>query len=104
MGLCEAYVLAKSTGDVIVVEEGHAHSAKEVKHMVNKSLELWAAVLLLVGGLVHLIPALYNALSSLTGGTPWLQIIVGILSVIVALVIFAGEESAEKKEGPSASA
>lgn len=60
--------------------------------MANKSLQLWAAVLLLVGGLVHLIPALYTALSNLTGGTPWIQIIVGILSVIVALVMFAGDK------------
>lgn len=60
--------------------------------MANKSLQLWAAVLLLVGGLVHLIPALYVALSNLTGGTAWIQIIVGILSVIVALVMFAGDK------------
>lgn len=60
--------------------------------MDSKSLGLWAAVLLLVGGLVHLIPALYDGLASLTGGTPWIQIIVGILSVIVALVMFAGEK------------
>jgi len=58
----------------------------------NKSLQLWAAVLLLVGGLVHLIPALYRGLSTLTGGTPWIQMIVGILSVIVALVMFAGDK------------
>jgi len=57
-----------------------------------KSMQLWAAVLLLVGGLVHLIPALGQALTSLTGGTPWLQIVVGILSVIVALVLFAGDK------------
>lgn len=60
--------------------------------MTNKNLQLWAAVLLLVGGLVHLIPALYTSLQSLTGGQPWIQIVVGILSVIVALVIFAGDE------------
>jgi uncharacterized membrane protein HdeD (DUF308 family) len=61
--------------------------------MVNKSLQLWAAVLLLIGGLVHLIPALYASLAELTGGQPWIQIIVGILSIIVALVIFAGDKS-----------
>ncbi|MBI3251163.1 MAG: hypothetical protein HYZ61_04945 [Candidatus Andersenbacteria bacterium] len=60
--------------------------------MKDTNLQLWAAVLLLVGGLVHLIPALYTALSNLTGGTPWIQIIVGILSVIVALVMFAGDK------------
>jgi len=62
--------------------------------MMGKSMNLWAAVLLLVGGLVHLIPALYTGLSNLTGGTPWIQIIVGILSVIVALVMFAGNKEA----------
>jgi len=62
--------------------------------MGGKSLSLWAAVLLLVGGLVHLIPALYTGLSNLTGGTPWIQIIVGILSIIVALVMFAGNKEA----------
>ncbi len=62
--------------------------------MATKSLQLWAAVLLLVGGLVHLIPALYENLAKLTGGTPWVQIVVGVLSVIVALVLFAGEPAA----------
>ena len=62
--------------------------------MQNKSLGLWAAVLLLVGGLVHLIPPLYDGLADLTGGTPWIQIIVGILSVIVALIMFAGDKQA----------
>ncbi|OGY31356.1 MAG: hypothetical protein A3C02_03525 [Candidatus Andersenbacteria bacterium RIFCSPHIGHO2_02_FULL_45_11] len=60
--------------------------------MENKHLQLWAAVLLLVGGLVHLIPALYTSLQNLTGGQPWLQIVVGILSVVVSLVIFAGDK------------
>jgi len=58
----------------------------------NKSLSLWAAVLLLVGGLVHLIPGLYSGLTGLTGGFPWIQVVVGILSVIVALVMFAGDK------------
>jgi hypothetical protein len=62
--------------------------------MANESLQLWAAVLLLVGGLVHLIPALYTGLANLTGGTPWIQMVVGILSVIVALVMFAGDKPA----------
>jgi len=65
--------------------------------MANKSLGLWAAVLLLVGGLVHLIPGLYSGLTVLTGGFPWIQVVVGILSVIVALVMFAGD----KKGGQS---
>lgn len=71
--------------------------------MDNKSLSLWAAVLLLVGGLVHLIPALYNGLTNLTGGTPWIQIIVGILSVIVALVMFAGDKQSATSSSSSTS-
>jgi hypothetical protein len=63
--------------------------------MENKSLSLWAAVLLLVGGLVHLIPGLYSGLAGLTGGFPWIQVVVGILSVIVALVMFAGDKRGE---------
>ena len=65
----------------------------------NVSLQLWAAVLLLIGGLVHLIPSLYETLARVTGGTPWVQIIVGILSVIVALVLFAGEKSGAGDSG-----
>ena len=60
--------------------------------MDNKSLSLWAAVLLLVGGLVHLIPGLYSGLTGLTGGFPWIQVVGGVLSVIVALVMFAGDK------------
>ncbi|MCH8748219.1 hypothetical protein IH781_00555 [Patescibacteria group bacterium] len=58
----------------------------------NKSLQLWAAVLLLVGGLIHLIPPLYTGLRSMTGGTPWIQIVIGVISVIAALVMFAGDK------------
>lgn len=60
--------------------------------MSAESLSLWAAVLLLVGGLVHLIPGLYSGLTVLTGGFPWIQIGVGGLSVAVSLVLFAGNK------------
>jgi len=66
--------------------------------MDTKSMQLWAAVLLLVGGLVHLIPMLYMSLATLTGGTPWIQIVVGALSVIMALVLFAGDKPQNQKE------
>lgn len=56
--------------------------------MAKGGLTQYAPWLLLIGGLVHLIPQLYNWLSNLTGGTPWIQIIVGALSVIVALMSF----------------
>lgn len=62
--------------------------------MKNESLGLWAAVLLLVGGIMHMIPGLYSGLTVLTGDRPWIQILVGILSVIVSLVMFAGDKKA----------
>ena len=71
-------------------------------HAVTTSLQRWAAVLLLVGGLIHLIPPLSTGLAQLTGGTtPWIQIVIGVLSIIVALVIFAGRPvgAAEAREG-----
>ena len=50
-------------------------------------------VLFLIGGLVHLIPQLYDWLADLTGGTPWVQIVVGALSVIMALMaLFSGKK------------
>lgn len=56
--------------------------------MAKQDMQKWSTWLLLVGGVVHLVPRLYNWLSDLTGGTPWIQIIVGALSVIVALMSF----------------
>lgn len=53
-----------------------------------KDMQKWAPWLLLIGGLVNLIPQLYKWLADLTGGTPWIQIVVGALSVIVALMSF----------------
>lgn len=52
------------------------------------------AVLLLVGGLVHLLPSLYTWLAELTGGTPWVQIVVGVVSVVVAIAMIGAKESA----------
>lgn len=59
-----------------------------------KGLHFWSALLLLVSGLILLIPALYTALSSVTAGRPWVQIILGLVGVIVSLAVFAG-----KREG-----
>ncbi|MBW3016385.1 hypothetical protein KY309_02125 [Candidatus Woesearchaeota archaeon] len=53
-----------------------------------KKVQKYAPWLLLIGGIVHLVPKLYTWLANLTGGTPWIQIIVGALSVIVALLSF----------------
>ena len=46
-----------------------------------------AAFFLILGGLVHAIPALYVFLASLTGGTPIIQIIVGAISVILGFML-----------------
>lgn len=53
------------------------------------NLRLWAAGALLVGGLVHLIPSLDAGLTALTGGRPWLQMALGLLSVVMALIMFS---------------
>ena len=60
--------------------------------MVSKNIHLWAAVLLMFGGLINLIPALYDSLRNLAGGQPWIPIIIGMLSVLVAIIIFAGDK------------
>lgn len=65
-----------------------------------KSLCLWVTILLLVGGLVHAIPQLYSWLSDLTGGIPVIQIIVGIISVILAIVMMAGSKKANTPPTP----
>lgn len=52
------------------------------------------AVLLLVGGLVHMVPGLYTWLADLTGGTPWVQVVVGIMSVVVAISMFGAKDQA----------
>jgi len=56
--------------------------------MAKQDMKKWSTWLLLAGGVVHLVPKLYTWLAGLTGGTPWIQIIVGALSVIVALMSF----------------
>jgi hypothetical protein len=50
-------------------------------------MKLLAYVLLLIGGLVHTFPKLYETLSGFTGGQPIIQITVGILSVLIALYL-----------------
>jgi hypothetical protein len=53
-----------------------------------KDMKQYGPWLLLIGGLVHLVPQLDSWLTNLAGGTSWVQIIVGALSVIVALLSF----------------
>jgi len=52
-----------------------------------ENLGMWSAIVLLIGGLVHLIPQVYSWLTGLTGGTPWIQMIVGLISVVLALML-----------------
>jgi len=56
------------------------------------TVQLWSAVLLLVNGLLLLIRSLYDGLLQLTGGRPWIQIILGVCSIMVALLIFSKGE------------
>lgn len=52
---------------------------------------MWSDFLLLVSGLILLIPSLYAALSRVTPqNKPWIQILLGVVAVIVALAQFAG--------------
>lgn len=46
---------------------------------------------MLVGGIAHLLPPFYNWLTDLTGG-PYIQIIIGILSVIVGIWMLVKKE------------
>jgi hypothetical protein len=49
----------------------------------------WASILLFVGGLAHAVPSLYQWLADLAGGFPIIQVVVGIISVITAIMIAA---------------
>ncbi|HHV44137.1 MAG TPA: hypothetical protein GXX57_05660 [Firmicutes bacterium] len=55
--------------------------------------------LLLVSGLVHAIPALDSALSNLFGGVPVIQVIVGIASVVVSLILLFADRETVTTEG-----
>lgn len=47
----------------------------------------FGALLLLVGGLINTIPPLYTGLAGVFNGTPIIQIVVGALSLIVAIIL-----------------
>jgi len=60
----------------------------------NKSLCVWVSILLFIGGLAHALPPLYMWLSNLTGGSPIIQIVIGILSVIMAIMFMSSRPGA----------
>ena len=45
------------------------------------------ALLLLVGGLMNTIPPLYTKLSGVFNGAPVIQVIIGILSLIIGILM-----------------
>lgn len=49
-------------------------------------MQMWAYVFLLVGGVVHLVPSVGSWLTGLTGGTSYVQMVVGLVSVVLALM------------------
>ena len=55
-----------------------------------------AGLLLVVGGLIQAVPPLYRFLTGLTG-RPWIQVIVGALSVLVGLKCLTGCKGGECK-------
>jgi len=57
-----------------------------------KGINLWAAIFLIIGGIAHTFPQLYSWLTDLTGGVAWIQIIIGIVSVIIGLIALLGEQ------------
>lgn len=56
-------------------------------------MKLLTIFLLFIGGLTHLAPIFYDWLSDLTGGTPWIQIFVGLTSVITAVLLLIKKEN-----------
>jgi len=58
----------------------------------TKIMKLLGALLLIVGGIAHLLPPFYIWLSSLTGDSPYIQIIIGLLSVIVGIWMLVKKE------------
>ncbi len=57
-----------------------------------KGLHMWGALLLLVNSLILLIPSLYFGLNQTTAGKPWIQILLGVVGVIIALAVLAGRK------------
>ncbi len=53
-----------------------------------------ATLLLIVGGAVHALPQLNAYLITLTGGTPIIQIVVGVLSVLIGITALRDAEPA----------
>lgn len=44
--------------------------------------------LLLIGGIILLVPGIYDWLAGITNGKPWIPIFVGLLSVVTAITMF----------------
>ncbi len=53
-----------------------------------------AGLLLVVGGAIQF-PALYHFLTGVTGGRPWIQVVVGALSVLVGFKCLTGCKGGE---------
>lgn len=56
-------------------------------------MKLITIFLLFVGGLTHLVPVFYDWLSILTYDTPWIQILVGLASIITAVLLLIKKEN-----------
>ena len=61
------------------------------RRMIN--MKLLTIFLLFVGGLSHLVPVFYDWLSDLTGGNPWIQILIGLASIITAVLLLIKKEN-----------
>jgi len=56
-----------------------------------------AAWLLLISGIFLLIPGVYDWFTEATKGTPWIQIFLGVVSIVVAAVIILKKLYNQKK-------
>ena len=57
---------------------------------MDANIKMIGKILLIIGGLIHLIPQLYNWLADLLNysGYPIIQVIIGLLSIIIGIMWF----------------
>lgn len=55
-------------------------------------MKLLTIFLLFIGGLAHLVPVFYTWLSNLTNGDPCIQVLIGLTSIVVAVLLIIKPE------------
>ena len=85
-GACPVYTIVSRD------EPTNGCVSREEVGLSMRGLQRWGALLLLVNSVILLIPALYTGLSAATQQKPWVQILLGVVGVIVALALVAGKQ------------